>query len=73
MANGIRTGDHHGFNSGCSSKFRVGYRVRQIPEEGWRTYQPKLRGNSNTDEDNHPKTLYDKNHQSLSQKITTNN
>ena len=41
MANGIRTGDPHGFNKGRGSKFREGSRVRQPPEEGQRTYQPK--------------------------------
>ena len=30
-----------GFNKGRSSKFREGSRVRQTPEEGWRTYRPK--------------------------------
>ena len=39
MANGIRAGDPRGFNKGRSSKFRVGSRVRQTPEEGRRTYQ----------------------------------
>ena len=34
MANGIRTGDPHGFNKGRSSKFREGSRVRRTPEEG---------------------------------------
>ena len=34
MANGIRTGDPRGFIKGRSSKFRVGSRVRQTPEEG---------------------------------------
>ena len=37
MANGIKTDDPRGFNKGRSSKFREGSRVRQIPEEGWRT------------------------------------
>ena len=55
MANGIRTGDPCGFNKGYSLKFCVGSRVRQIPEEGQMTYQPK-RGNNNKDEDNSPKT-----------------
>ena len=59
MANGIRTGDPHGFNKGCSSKFREGSRVRQTPEEGRRTYWPKRCGNNNKDEDNSPKTLND--------------
>ena len=68
MANGIRTGDTRGFNKGCNSKFRVGSRVRQTPEEGWRTYQPKRCGNNNKDKDNSPKTLNDKN-QASSQKF----
>ena len=63
MANGTRTGDPRGFNKGRSSKFRVGSRVRQTPEEGRRTYRPKRRGNNNKDEENCPKTLNDKNHQ----------
>ena len=49
-----------GFNKRRSSKFRVGSRVLQIPEEGWRTYQPKRCGNNNKDEDNSSKTLNDK-------------
>ena len=53
-----------GFNKGCSLKFRDGSRVRQTPEEGQRTYQPKRCGNNNKDEDNSPKTLNDKNQQS---------
>ena len=60
MANGIRTGDPCGFNKGRSSKFPVGYRFRQTPEEGRRTYRPKRCRNSNNDEDNNPKTLNDK-------------
>ena len=68
MANRIRTGDPCGFNKGHSSKFRVGSRVRQTPEEGWRTYWPKHCGNDNKDEDKSPKTLDDKN-QALSQKF----
>ena len=63
MANRIRTGDPHGFNKGCSSKFRRGYRVQQTPE-GRRTYQPKHCGN-NKDEDNSPKNLNNKNQASL--------
>ena len=51
MANGIRTGDSHGFNKGHSSKFHVGSQVQQTPEEGQRIYQPKHRGNNNKDED----------------------
>ena len=61
MANRIRTGDHHGFNKGCSSKLRVGSQVRQTPEEGWRTYPLKHCRNNNNDKDNSPKTLNDKN------------
>ena len=38
MANGIRTGDPCGFNKGCSPKFHEGSQVRQLPEEGRRTY-----------------------------------
>ena len=62
MANGIRTGDPHGFNKGRSSKFREGSWVRQTPEEGRRTYRPKQCGNNNKDEDNSPKNLNDKKH-----------
>ena len=69
MANGIRTGDPRGFNKGRSSKFRVGCRVRQTPEEGRRTYRLKRCGNNNKDVDNNPKTLNDKNHQASSQKF----
>ena len=65
MANGIRTGDPRG----RSSKFCVGSRVRQTPEEGRRTYQPKRYGNNNKDEDNSPKNLHDKNQQASSQKF----
>ena len=61
MANGIRTGDPRGFNKGRSSKFREGFRVRQTPEEGRRTYRPKRCWNNNKDEDNSPKILNDKN------------
>ena len=60
MVNGIRISDPRGFNNGRSSKFRVGSRVRQTPEEGRRRYWPKCCGNSNKDEDNSPKTLNDK-------------
>ena len=62
MANGIRTSSPRGFNKGRSLKFCVGSRVRQTPEEGWRTYRWKRCGNSNKDEDNSPKTLNDKYH-----------
>ena len=69
MAIGIRTDDPRGFNKGRSSKFPEGSRVRQIPEEGRRTYRPKRCGNNNKDEDNSPKTLNDKNQQASSQKF----
>ena len=49
------------FNKGHSSKFRVGSWVRQTPEGGQGTYQPKCCGNNNKDEDNSLKTLNDKN------------
>ncbi len=62
MANGIRTDVPRGFNKGRSSKFSEGSRVRQIREEGWRTYRPKRYGNNNKDEDNSPKNLNDKNY-----------
>ena len=61
MVNGIKTGDPHGFNKGRNSKFHVGSRVRQPPEEGRRTYRPKHCGNNNKDEENSLKTLNDKN------------
>ena len=70
MAKGIRTGNLRGFNRERSSKFRVGPRVRQTPEEGGRTYRPKRSRNNNKDEDNSPKTLNDKNHQASSRKFT---
>ena len=60
MANGIRTDDPCRFNKGHSSKFRERSRVRQTPEDGRRTYQPKRCGNNNKDGGNSPKTLNDK-------------
>ena len=72
MVNGIRTRDPRGFNNGRSSKFRVGSRVRQTPEEGRRTYRPKCCGNNNKDEDNCLKTLNDKNYQASFQKFRHN-
>ena len=69
MANGIGTGDLRGFSKGCSSKFPEGSRVRQTPEEGRRTYRPKLCENNNKDEDNSPKNLNDKNQQASFQKF----
>ena len=49
MANRIGAGDPRGFNEGRSSKFCVGSRVRQTPEEGRRAYRPKCSGNNNED------------------------
>ena len=40
-----------------SPKFHDGSRVRQTPEEGRMTYQPKRCGTHNKEEDNSPKTL----------------
>ena len=60
MVNGISIGDPCGFNKGHSLMFCVGFRVRQIPKEGQRTYRPKHCGNNSKDEDNSPKTLNDK-------------
>ena len=57
MVNGIKTGDPRVFNKGRSSKFRVGSRVQQTPEESRSTYRPKRRRNNNKDENNSPKTL----------------
>ena len=57
MANGIRTGDPRRFNKGRGSKFREGSQVRQMPEEGQRTYRLKCCENNNKDEDNSLKTL----------------
>ena len=71
MANIIRTGDPRGFNKGHTLTFSEGSLVRQTPEEGRRTYRPKHCGSNNEDEDNNPKTLYDKNHQASSQILTT--
>ena len=47
MVNEIRTIDPRGFNKGRSSKFHVGSRVQQTPEEGRRAYRPKRCGNNN--------------------------
>ena len=69
MTKGIRTSDPRGFNKGSSSKFHVGSRVQQTPEEGRRTYRPKRCGNNKKDEDNNLKSLNDKNHQASSQKF----
>ena len=60
MANGTRTGDPRECNKGRSSKFRESSRLRQTPEEDWRTYRRKRCGNNNKYEDNSPKTLNDK-------------
>ena len=69
MAKGIRSDDLCRFNKGLRSKFPVGSRVRQTPEESWRTYRQKRCGNYNKDEDNSPKILNDKNHQASSRKF----
>ena len=61
QANGLRREDPRGFNKGRGSKFRVGSRVRQTPEEGRRTHWPKRCGNNNKDKGNSPKTFNDKN------------
>ena len=53
--------DPRGFNKGRSSEFREGSRVRQMPEEGRKTYRPKRRGNNNKDEDYSLKNLNNKN------------
>ena len=58
MANRIGTGDPSSFNKGNSLKFHEGFRVRQTPEEGRRTYRP-THGNNNKEEDNSPKTPND--------------
>ena len=68
MVKRIGTGDPRGFNKGRSSKFCVGSRVQQTPEEGRRKYCPKRCGN-NKGEDNSPKTINDKNHHASSQKF----
>ena len=60
MANGIKTGNPHGFNKRHSLNFGEGSRVQQTPEEGRRTYRLKCCGNNYKDEDNSPKTLNDK-------------
>ena len=67
MANGIRTGVVS--IKGRNSKFREGFRNRQTPEEGRRTYRPKRCGNNNKDEDNSPKNFNDKNQHVSSQKF----
>ena len=54
MVNGIGTSDPCGLNKVLGSKFRVGSRVRQKPEEGRRTYRPKRYEYKN--EDNSVKT-----------------
>ena len=63
MANGITTGGPRGINKG--------FRIRQTPEEGRRTYQPKRGGNNNKDEENSPKTLNDR-HDTCSKAMRNN-
>ena len=69
LVNGIRTGDPREFNKGVCSKFCVGSRVRQTPEESRWIYRPNRCEYNNKDEANSPKTLNDKNHQASSQKF----
>ena len=45
------------------------HRVFKCPEESRGTYRLKRCRNNNKDEDNSPKTLKDKNHQTSSQKF----
>ena len=61
MASRIKIRDPRGLSKGLSSKFHVGFRVQQTPEEGRRTYLLKRCGNNDKDEDNCLKTLNDKN------------
>ena len=61
MVNGIRTSDSRGFNKGRGLKFRVGSLVRRTLGEGRWIYRPNRCEYNNKDEDNSPKTLYDKN------------
>ena len=72
MANGIRTGEPRGFNKGRCSKFCVGFRVLQTPEESRMIYRRKRYENDNKDEDNSLKTLNNTNHQASSKNIQTN-
>ena len=64
MNNGIRTGHPCRFDKGRSSKFRVGSRVRQTPDEGQGIYRPKRYENNN--KDNSQKTLNGENTRILS-------
>ena len=50
MVNGIRITDFRGLNKGRGSKFYVGSRVRQTPEEDRRTYRQKRCEYNNKDE-----------------------
>ena len=71
MANGIGTSNPCRLNKGHGLKFHTGSQVRQTPEEGWMTYQPKCCEYNYKDEDNSPKTLNDKKSISLVSKIQT--
>ena len=62
MVKRIRTSDPRGLNKARCSKFCVGSRVRQTPEEGRRIYRSKRCEYNNKDENNSPKTPNDKNH-----------
>ena len=59
MVNEIRTNNPCGLNKGRDSKFHVGSRIQQTPEEGWRAYKLKHCEYNYKDEDNRPKTLND--------------
>ena len=70
MVIGIRTNDPHELTKERGSMFCVGSRVRQTPEEGRWTYQPKRCGNNNEDEENSPKILNDENKNEFSRNIS---
>ena len=71
MVNRIRKSVPRGLNQGRGSKFRVGSRIRQTPEEGQSIYRPKRCEYNNKDEDNSPKTMNDNNPPASSQIQTT--
>ena len=60
MVKGIRTSDFRRLNKERSSKFRVGSRVQQTPEEGRSTYRPKRYEYNYKHENNSPNTLNEK-------------
>ena len=69
MANGIKTGDHRGFNKGRSSKFCEGSRFLQNTWRRLEDISAETLLKYKKDEDNSPKTLNDKNQQASSQKF----